>query len=462
MNRRLLIILAACVALAVFGGVWIWRAQHKAPPKPQALYLVLSGDTSLWLTPCGCTTNQSGGLPRRATYLAGLKNQGEVVYGDVGGAAGGNSDYLRTKWEAILRGELLMGLRVQNIGLTEAMLGPAVLRDVGTRLGVPWVSANVRDESGNLIAPAYRVINAGGRRLAFVGLLSPRYTSKDIHVDDPRRALLTTIAEAKGKYEALIVLAYMPEGELRELAANVPEAEAVIGGPTDQPIAPEHVGATLLTSATSKGKFMAQIAVPSSPGQWAAQIVELDSHFGDDAQQVRNVGEYHAELGRRDFTSHQSGLAGTDNSVAPGSYRVAGSAACAACHVQANSIWKASSHAHAWEILLSKGNQVDPFCQQCHTTAYGLPGGFISMAQSTTLTGVGCENCHGPSQSHVQNPAVHTAFLPRDQCVRCHDGENSPGFDAEAAWQLIQHAKDASAPATSQGSDAHSARENRP
>src|SRR5919106_182880 len=53
----------------------------------------VSGDTTGWITPCGCAANQSGGLARRATYLADLRSKGDVLYVDVGGAAGGNSDY---------------------------------------------------------------------------------------------------------------------------------------------------------------------------------------------------------------------------------------------------------------------------------------------------------------------------------------------------------------------------------
>jgi hypothetical protein len=292
--------------------------------------------------------------------------------------------------------------------------------------------------------------------------LSPRYATQDIHVDDPCRALLATIAQAKGKYDALIVLAYMPEEELRSLATNVPEADAIVGGPTHQPMTPQQVGATLLTSATSKGKFMAQIEALLPLSQWSAKIVELDSHFADDPQQMRNVGQYHAELKQRDFSSQQSGLVAADNSPAPAAYRIAGAASCVACHQKAYSLWALSRHAHAWQSLEAKGNQVDPFCQQCHTTGYGLPGGFVSVAQSATLRGVACENCHGPSQAHVQNSAVHTAFLPRDQCLRCHDEENSPGFDAEAAWKIIQHSKDAPPPATGESDDALRGREIRP
>src|SRR5256885_9651790 len=67
--------------------------------------LVISGDTSSWIMPCGCTSNQSGGLLRRATYLKSLTAQRPVICADAGGAVSGTSEYQRVKFEAILRGE---------------------------------------------------------------------------------------------------------------------------------------------------------------------------------------------------------------------------------------------------------------------------------------------------------------------------------------------------------------------
>src|SRR5206468_9084887 len=99
--------------------------------------LVVSGDTSSWITPCGCTSNQSGGLLRRATYLKGLAAQGPVIYADAGGAVAGTSEYQRVKFEAILRGEVLMGIVAHNIGRAEAALGADSLREIAKRLNVP-------------------------------------------------------------------------------------------------------------------------------------------------------------------------------------------------------------------------------------------------------------------------------------------------------------------------------------
>jgi len=103
--------------------------------------------------------------------------------------------------------------------------------------------------------------------------------------------------------------------------------------------------------------------------------------------------------------------------------------------------WEASGHAHAWQTLVPRGFHVDPYCLQCHTTGYGFPGGFESVRRSATMFGVGCENCHGPSTAHAKDPKIRTPFVAADQCIRCHDHENSPNFEYADHWLRIRHGK---------------------
>src|SRR5688572_27376155 len=191
--------------------------------------LVVTGDTAGWLTPCGCTSNQSGGLLRRATYVTALAKTSDVILADAGGAAGGTSDYHKVKFEAILAGEKRMGLAAHNIGRSEAALGAAYLRDIAKRLQVPLISSNVSGADGNPVGEVSRVATAGGRRVLLVGVMSPKFAADGLQVRDPRRAVLDAIAPASGTYDSLVVLAYLPQDELEALAASLPEADVVIG-----------------------------------------------------------------------------------------------------------------------------------------------------------------------------------------------------------------------------------------
>ena len=79
-------------------------------------------------------------------------------------------------------------------------------------------------------------------------------------------ALVVVVGPSGAGKDTLIGLAYMPEDELESFAGSSPEADAVIGGPTGQAIAPAHVGPTLMAAATNKGKFVIELKLPTSDG----------------------------------------------------------------------------------------------------------------------------------------------------------------------------------------------------
>jgi hypothetical protein len=429
------------IALALAVAAAIAGCDSRTGPKAGPLAILASGDTAGWIVPCGCTSNQSGGLLRRGTLVQQVRDKGDVIYVDVGGAPSGESAYDRVKFEAILTGELAMGLAAHNLGLPELKLGPTYLREVGRRLNVPWLSCNVRDESGQPIGEPMRIVTAGGRRVAFVGVASDRSPVPGARLDAPREAILSTLADHRGQYDSVLVLAYLDETELKELAANLPEADAVIGGPTGQSIAPKRIGPTLLVSATNKGKFVARLDAPLAAGQaWSGEVIELAGAFRDDVVQKRNLESFYAELARRDLSAGETSFVKVAGAT-PAAYRLAGTDRCRECHEQDCAVWDKSGHARAWLSLAQTGAQVDAYCQQCHTTGYGLPGGFVSAGRSQSLVHVGCESCHGPSLGHAEDAKLRTAAAGQaaGQCTTCHDRENSPHFAYDAYWSRIRH-----------------------
>ena len=403
--------------------------------------LVASGDTAGWLTPCGCTSNQSGGLLRRAAYLAELKETAETVLVDVGGAAAGTSTYDRLKFEAILSGELAMGLAVHNLGASEAALGPEYLREVAGRLHVPFVSANLRDAAGKLVAEPYRMIAVCGRKLAIVGVLAVQFQVAGCKISEPRQAVLELLAQMKDKYDSLILLAYLPEAELRAFAAELPEADLVIGGPTGQCLAPAKVGPLQLASATNKGKFLVSFTAEpnTAPLKWSGSVLEMTEKYPDEAAQKKNVAEFRERLAAQDLSAQQSGLGPLSTVTLPKQFQVAGSAKCQECHTAEFKQWQASSHHHAFETLAAKGAQMDSFCQRCHVNGFGWDGGFVSAKKAAGHAHVGCESCHGPSRPLVDDAKVKTPLAAKEQCTLCHDHENSPEFDYATYWPKIAH-----------------------
>jgi Cytochrome c554 and c-prime len=408
--------------------------------------LIVSGDTAGWIMPCGCTANQSGGLSRRGTLVAKARADRAVVVVDCGGAPGGTSLYERLKFEAILTGELAMGIAAHNLGAPEAALGAEYLRGVQQKLGIPFVSTNLRDASGAAVAPSSLELRAPGSdlRILLLGVVSPRLVKGGLKAGEPRDAILTAIKKAAA-HDAVIVLAYVPEAELRQLASELPEVDAVLGGPTGQSIAPFRTGPTWVGSATNKGKFLIELETPAKAAPWSAKVIELGPSIADDDAQEQNLAAFRTELARLDFTAVQSGLAPPPPPNPGPGYRIAGTPSCTACHQDDSRVHEHSKHAIAWQTLEGRGLHIDPQCQTCHTTGYGLPGGFQSVSRSHERTSVGCESCHGPSQGHALEPRTRTPFAARDQCIVCHDSENSPQFSFDLFWKKIVHGKKSTA-----------------
>ena len=426
-------------------------ATHPAQP----VAVIVSGDTRGAIVPggCGCGPNQSGGLLRRGSYVEETRRSAEVVVADVGGAPAGTNEYQKAKFEAILQGEMTMGLAAHNLGGPEVEFGAEYLRSIGRKLRVPFVSANLVDAGGRPVAEPAIVVTAGGRRIMFIGVVSPRFAIEGLRINDPKQAVLQTLAANKA-HDGVIVLAYLPEEELRVLAEGLPEVSAVIGGPTGQSITPRRVGPTLLTSATNRGRFVAHVSVEGQGkgSTCEARIVEIKDPLPEEARQQENLRQLQKVLAERDFSAEQSGLVPVLPKGLPEEYRIAGAGACRDCHVEVFQAWSESKHSRAWQTLVKLGQQIDPYCQQCHTEGYGQNGGFMSPAASPDRTSVGCEDCHGPSLGHCRDSTTTTTFQAADQCRRCHDFENSPNFEYEAYWAKMRHGKSpASGPADAEG-----------
>lgn len=415
--------------------------QRSEPAKAvRPVNVIVSCDTAGWIVPCGCSSKQAGGLLRRASYVKQVAGESDVLLADAGGAPGGTSLYDKLKFEAVLNGEVAMRVAAHNIGAPEAELGAHYLRRLPTRLSAMLVSSNVKDELGEFLVATHRIEPLGSRRVAICGVLSPSYEQAGLQIDDPYEALFRLIPQLKGQYDVLLVLAYLPEQELESLVARLPEADLIVGGPTRQSITPRKSGPTVWGAATNKGKFLVHLVRNSQAGStWSGKIVELGPEVADDSRQLENLQSFREELAKRDFSADQTSFSFGTLTKLSADLRIAGTEACRQCHQDDCQQWSGTRHGHAWQTLLEKKSHVDPYCQQCHTTGYGLPGGFMSLATGNKRTNVGCESCHGPSTAHTRRPATKTLYDARDRCVHCHDHENSPEFAYARFWEQITH-----------------------
>ena len=98
---------------------------------------------------------------------------------------------------------------------------------------------------------------------------------------------------------------------------------------------------------------------------------------------------------------------------------------CKSCHFKQWNSWRKTEMAKAFESLKpgvkseektklkfdpNKDYTKDPTCLGCHTSGYGMPGGYIvppdgdadALKQAKDNAGVTCEGCHGPGSKSIE------------------------------------------------------------
>ena len=455
-----------CLALPLAAGTLVLLSGCGAPtpaqpkvttgPTPPAVdssfTLVLSGDTAGFIVPCGCTTKQFGGLPRRATYLKTIPN---AVYLDAGGTTARGTEYDELKLQYLWKGMLLIKPAALNIGageltqsakgVTEVALWSTLHWDKASEPVPVFLATNVVPDalpkSKSWIEP-----DVGGIKAAIVGVCSSSaHTGQGWLIEDPKTALRRVVPELAKSHDIVILLAYADEATCMDLIAEFPEISIVLAAGTGQPIAPKMVqDRTIFASTAQKGKFLAQLTVSGHRNAWklaSGKIVELDESIKDDPDQLKNLALYKAALKEKPLDPSVTGEAPALLKSLPAGYRYAGNRACAECHTQDNVIYATTHHAAGLKTLHEKDFDFDPYCLKCHTTGYGAPGGFVNANKTPELGGIGCESCHGPSQAHAANPRKKTTAVAVGSCVTCHDPENSPKFNYLDYYQRILHGK---------------------
>jgi len=52
---------------------------------------------------------------------------------------------------------------------------------------------------------------------------------------------------------------------------------------------------------------------------------------------------------------------------------------------------------------------------------------------------VGCESCHGPGGSHLEDTQAMYGVIIEDACLDCHTEHDSPEFDYESYLPVVVH-----------------------
>lgn len=452
---------------------------------------------------CAGLENQKGGLKRRHTMIRTLRDDWgwPLVAMDAGEQVKHFGPQAQIKFRQSIESLIEIGYQAVGFGVRDLrtdVLGLAINLDEATN---PLTSANVAlmdFDSG--LTKRFRVITVGeGAAAVRIGVtsvtgdaaLAELGPSDDLLTLPASQALAEVLPElVAAKCDQNVLLVYGDRAEAEALARKHDVFDWVVAARgSDEPPSEAMVvegtkrgGGTALVEVGHKGQYAVVVGLYRKPGAtpkpgsgegWLAryQRTPLDHRWADSPEMQKRLVDYQDEL----RTLGWEGL-NVRPQLHPTAEDFAGSAACADCHTSAWEVFVNTPHFSTTETLvaLSPARHFDPECISCHSTGwepqkyFPFKSGWLSYEETPAMFGQGCENCHGPAARHaaVENgdlevseaeqtslrQALHMDVVENEgnmpgqalgkavnNCLQCHDLDNSPDFDFQEYWPQVAH-----------------------
>jgi hypothetical protein len=337
-----------------------------------------------------------------------------------------------------------------NPATTELKLGLDVLLPVARESSVPFVSANLADKSTGapLFLPSV-TLEKGAMRVGVTGVTMPAVVDRPVcdslgvAIRDPREALVPVLDELRKSTDFVVLLAHMPKDDASDLAealsGRVDLVVVGVGTASRGRVTPEKHGALVLT-AGNRGQALGFVQVAKGKGRPSALVGEeilLTHNLPLDPQIAKASDDFRRHLNEVSRITVVQKYAGGRKS-ADGQFYM-GVSSCASCHQREFEIWQETSHAHAFATLERAGTESLRECFVCHVTGARDPVGYDpAFDTSAELVNVQCEVCHDKGSAHARDGSYGKELM-HNACKQCHDAENSPDFDPEVYWLMIEH-----------------------
>ena len=440
--------------------------QLKGTSPQETLLVLYTGSTQGHLEPCGCFIGQSGGLPRRATAISSIRAQGfSPMLVDLGGilptkeskmkesmlavTASPNDavaetlpvnavhplDQLRT--QKVLESMRLLKYEALVPDKTDMNFGEDFVTDTLDRQEFPLLTANSEEVGDNAQSVLMRTV--GDKKVAVLGLSSLSLQDTNLTVLD------RLLPEIQKQANFIVILSNLAPELNRTIAENYQGISAILSHGTGET---EKIGNVLLTYSGSNGETL------------GALLLNADDMFGVSAQQIALTEEVEDDTQIRELLQDFYKQVANDPQLQAGGERLfsdealeqdalsgyVGSQACTTCHRKEFDQWAHTSHATAFNTLLTVGKQFYPECVSCHVTGFRYETGYqIGSEEKEHLAEVGCETCHGPGKQHITTPLTTNVRgeVKNQVCVECHTPSHSPGFEqiVEHVMQEVDHSR---------------------
>jgi hypothetical protein len=410
--------------------------------------ILFCADNQGVLAACGCPSNPSGGLAKRAAMIeAYRRTRPDVVVLDAGDVVPDYPHPVKVKYVAMTLER--SGYDAIGLGDQEFALGLDRLKELQRDYKLPLICANVRDASGGLVVPPHVIREVAGPkgsglrgRIGIFAVVADRAYGwppvewrKGLAVEPPDEAARREVRDLAG-CDLIVALAHQPLDESRELAAAVPGIDVIVCGHEEKVLPKgERVGSTLLVCTGEAGRILGALSLGLGSGgrpDVALGMTELSAQAPDAKWAMDLYWQYVKEA--KDKPPPDWNL-----TPIPPAYDTA--EACGECHPAEYKQWLTTRHARAYESIRKVKRQDDPECLLCHTVGLGREGGFVSMAKTPALGRVTCQGCHPVTADHADKGVKPDPRINVNSrvCMSCHGPVQSPDFDYFVYKPRIRH-----------------------
>lgn len=328
-----------------------------------------------------------------------------------------------------------IGIDVLNVGELDLALGINYLMDKKRTLNLPFVSSNIvyTDNERTVFQP-FIIREMNGLKIAVFGLL-PVISSEsivDLKILPPAETASKMVGRLRKKADIVILLSNLGQNEDEKLARDLPGIDIIVGGRNRALLqTPVRVGETMILQAQAQGKNIGRLDFNLADRSYVNAITPMDDKVSKNEEIEGMLKRYKDAI----VALHSVKGKPVPQAVSLGSY--IGEAACAACHHRQIDFWKGTRHARAYDTLVKRNNHADLECVGCHTTGYGLPGGFSLGMETPGLRNVQCEACHGPGREHKGRGDIRRV-MEVSICRGCHDTEKDPSFNIVSSINRVR------------------------
>ncbi len=445
--------------------------------------LVFTGIMNGYIEPCGCAgmERMKGGLSRRQTFLKDLRdNRGwKTILIDAGQITVGFGVQEELKFDMAMNAFQLMQYDVVGIGKSELRFpAPFLLMytaPTSSSTQSYFTSANVGVYGFH---PTYtlpfKIVERGGKKISVTSVIchneEVERRDENIHYEDPEIKLNEVMAKLrKENCDSNVLIVHGPEEEMERLAKKFPFFDYIVAsdGPSEPPAELREINDNQkVVEVGEKGKYAIVVGY-FKDGSTRYQRVALDSRYESSPEITLLMKDYQSILKGLIVSKgikRGLGINPASSPMADKLGKYVGAQKCRSCHEDAYRTWAKSKHATAWKSLTETANpprDFDPECIGCHVVGWNgiqhfpYVDGFETEETTPRLANVGCESCHGPGERHIElelgddekaqeraRALMRLGDEVRKVCYSCHDGDNSPEFEFETYYPLIDHSEE--------------------